>query len=125
VKRKFVRRWTPSIVVVMAITLVCAISASTASASTYTYQAGGSCCSTRQYSGLRVYQTQNSAGVNTSATVCVQEQVFPSGGSSFFDQYKCGAGGVSHDLNGNNIDRALCWTDGSAQQYLGCTEMYN
>lgn len=82
-------------------------------------------CSNRQYSPDYAYDTFNSADDFNGEVVCVQEQVFPNGpgGSSFFDDYKCGPKKVSHSLNGQTIDRALCWNTGPSVT-IGCSETY-
>lgn len=71
------------------------------------------------------YETKNSANSGGNYPMCVQEQVFPnwpSGSGAFFDDYKCQDGSVSHSLNGQNVDRAVCWINASPSPLISCSE---
>jgi hypothetical protein len=90
------------------------------------YFSGNSCCATRRYSSLFVYETSNAAYDADGQVMCVQEHVYPNGkggGGDFFDGYKCAPGSVSHSLNGQSIDQALCWING-ADVLISCAETY-
>lgn len=103
-----------------------AFGVSRADATVTTYFNNYSCCANREFSAYYVYQLSNAAATTNSQVVCVQEQVFPnypSGSGAFFDGYKCGSGSTSHSLNGQNVDRALCWVNGSSV-FLSCAEGY-
>lgn len=89
------------------------------------YFRGNSCCANREFSGRYVYETKNSADNGGGYVVCVQEQVFPnwpSGSGAFFDMYKCQAASVSHPLNGENVDRAVCWINAAPAPLMSCDE---
>lgn len=77
------------------------------------------------FSGRYVYETSNAASNGGGYPVCVQEQVFPNWPSmsgAFFDDYKCRSGSVSHSLNGENVDRAVCWISSAPSPLLSCSE---
>jgi hypothetical protein len=101
------------------------LSVGVARASSTEYFDNNSCCGTREYAGFEALTTQNSSNNGGGYVVCVQEEVFPSGGGHFFDQYKCAPSSVSHALNGQSFDQALCWINSTPSPLMTCSENYN
>lgn len=111
----------------MVVTLVGLILAllSVAVARATIYFQDNSCCANRHFSHYPEYETSNAAYAGANYPVCVQEQVFPnwpSSSGSFFDMYKCQDESVSHPLNGENVDLALCWINSAPSPLLSCAE---
>ena len=105
--------------------LILLVSVGVAQASSYTYFQGNSCCSNRQFSPyINIFMTKNSAGNGGGYVQCVQERVYPAGGGSFLDGYKCQPGSVSHALNGASSDQAICWINASPSPLNSCVEDY-
>ena len=100
---------------------VALLSVGVAQAST-TYFHGNACCQNREFAGFEELTTKNSSSNGGGYTVCVQEEVFPSGGGHFFDMYKCQPSSVSHPLNGQSVDQALCWINAPPSPLMTCTE---
>jgi hypothetical protein len=92
----------------------------------YVYYSGNTGGGARHASSIYAYMTADAASASDSQVVCVQEHVYPNWPSttgSFFDQYKCGTGSVGVSLNGENVDQAYCWVDGSTVS-IACGESY-
>ncbi|MGH2858328.1 MAG: hypothetical protein ACRDMJ_12695 [Solirubrobacteraceae bacterium] len=109
--------------VLSGVLLVMLLGAGAALAGTYFF--GNSCCAHREFSGSYEYETSNAADNGGGYPQCVQEQVFPnwpSTSGAFFDTYKCHSGSVSHSLNGENVDRAVCWINAAPAPLNTCTE---
>lgn len=112
-----------SVAVLLCVLILALLSVGVARASSHLYFVGNSCCAHREFAGYEAYMTQNSASNGGGYVECVQEQVF-SGGGSFFDTYKCQPGSVSHPLNGQNPDQALCWINAGPSPAMTCSENY-
>lgn len=117
-------RW-PTFTVALVSAFFVLLSASSALADTIYFQ-GNSCCANREFSQYYEYETSNAAANGGGYPQCVQEQVFPNWPNQnyFFDNYKCGNGSVSHPLNGENIDRALCWINAAPSPLNSCSERW-
>jgi hypothetical protein len=89
------------------------------------YFNGNACCANREFSPNYEYETSNAAHNGGGYPVCVQEQVFPnrpSTSGAFFDMYKCHDGSISQSLNGENVDRAVCWINAAPSPLMTCDE---
>lgn len=107
----------------LAVTAVLVVGVAEAMASSTQYYHGSTCCSNRHAAWFQAYMTNNFATAADNSTVCVQEHVYPAGGSPFFDNPACGPGGAGHSLNGQSLDQAYCWVGGGTTS-LGCDENY-
>lgn len=108
----------------LGVLILALLSVGVARATTATYFRGNACCANREYAGYEAFMTGNSSANGGGYVVCVQEEVYPSGGGHFFDQYVCHAGSVHHGLNGQSSDQALCWINASPSPLMTCTEDY-
>lgn len=78
-----------------------------------------------RYDGFDEYLYYNSAvQAGNTESVCVREVVHPGQASAFDDTAKCErAYSVAHYLNGDNIDKGICYKD-SAPLLVDCNDDY-
>lgn len=95
-----------------------------ASAENRSYFSGMACCSHRHYDGINSATTANDASATAAQIACVQEIVNPNTQQSFYDSPACGSGTAYHSLNGQSVDKPLCWLQGSTREF-SCAESDN
>lgn len=91
-----------------------AASANAAGPQNEIFWSGNSCCNNHHYDGNNHFLNYNDAtpdgSVGTGGYYCAQEVVWPNTSSSFYDSPVCVYDGYAgHTLDGQSIDKALCW----------------